>query len=70
MYKRKFCKGVSIRTLDELAKQKFIICNEKVYHCGWFMSWQFRLVKTFMDRGCLYYAVKVKEQEELREVKE
>lgn len=55
-YKRKYCKGDKIKSLDELAKQKFVYFYDKITHNGWFMSWQFRLAKHFLERGCLFYA--------------
>lgn len=58
MYKRKYSKGKQITSLDELAKQDFIFVFDKITHGGWFMSWQFRLAKSYIDRGCLYYAIK------------
>ena len=57
MYKRKYSKGKQITSLDELAKQDFIFVFDKITHGGWFMSWQFRLAKSYIDRGCLYYAI-------------
>lgn len=55
-YKRKFVKGDPITSLDELVKQEWIYVFDKITHNGWFMSWQFRMAKTFMDRGYLFYA--------------
>lgn len=55
-YKRKFVKGDQITSLDELVKQEWIYVFDKITHNGWFMSWQFRMAKTFMDRGYLFYA--------------
>lgn len=54
--------GGKIRTLDELARQEFIFFssknNPKLYHRGWFMSWQLRYVELYIRWGYLYYAVK------------
>lgn len=54
--------GGKIRDLDELAKQEFIFFssknNPKLYHRGWFMSWQFRVAARYIRWGYLYYAVK------------
>ena len=55
-YKRKYRKGDPITSLDELSKQEFIYFFDKITHRGWFMSWQFRMAKQFIERGCLYYA--------------
>lgn len=57
-YKRKYRKGEKITSLDELAKQEFIYCYDKITHAGWFISWQFRLAIQYIQRGCLYYAEK------------
>ena len=58
-YKRKYRKGGTITSLDELSKQEFVYFYHKITHCGWFMSWQFRMAKLFIDRGCLYYAERI-----------
>lgn len=54
--------GGKIRALDELARQEFIFFssknNPKLYHCGWFMNWQFRVAARYIRWGYLYYAVK------------
>jgi hypothetical protein len=60
--KRKYRKGKPITSLDELSKQEFIYVFDKVTHCGWFMSWQFRLAKQFLERGFLYYAEKASDE--------
>ena len=61
-YKRKYRKGKQITSLDELSKQKFIYQGQQILHCGWFMSWQFRLAKMYMERGWLYLAEKVDDE--------
>ena len=47
--------GGPIRALDELARQEFIFFssknNPKLYHCGWFMSWQFRVAARYIRWG-------------------
>ena len=62
-YKRKYRKGEKITSLDELVKQEFIYFFDKITHNGWFMFWQFRMTKRFLDRGFLYYAERIKEGE-------
>lgn len=57
-YRRKYRKGERITSLDELSKQEFVYFFNKITHCGWFMSWQFRLAKRYIDQGWLYYAEK------------
>lgn len=56
-YKRKYRKGKRIYSLDELAKQEWIYVFDKITHNGWFMSWQFRMAQSFLQRGNLYYAL-------------
>lgn len=63
-YKRKYRRGEVITSLDELAKQEFIYWHNKIYHAGWFMSWQFRMAKRFIDAGSLYYAVSTADEKE------
>lgn len=63
MSKRKYRKGGKITSLDELAKQEFVYFFDKITHCGWFCSWQFRLVQRYIERGMLYYAVREGEKE-------
>lgn len=62
-YKRKYRKGKQITSLDELAKQEFVYFFDKITHYGWFMSWQFRMAKNFMERGILFYAERTDEVE-------
>lgn len=61
-YKRKYKRGERITSLDELSKQEFIYFFDKITHHGWFMSWQFSLAKRYIERGMLYYAVKIDEE--------
>ena len=57
-YIRKYRKGDKITSLDELAKQEFIYCHDKITHNGWFMSWLCRHAMMYIERGILYYAIK------------
>lgn len=41
---RKFNRGEKIRSLDEICTQDFIWWKNKVYHKGWFRSWQFQFL--------------------------
>jgi hypothetical protein len=63
-YKRKFRKGEKITSLDELAKQEFVYFSDKITHHGWFCSWQFSLAKKYIERGYLYYAERITEDEQ------
>lgn len=62
-YKRKYRKGGKITSLDELAKQEFIYFFDKITHAGWFTSWQVRLAQRYVERGCLYYAERIVDNE-------
>ena len=62
-YKRKYRKGDKITSLDELAKQDFIYVFHKITHHGWFGSWQFSLAWRYIERGCLYYAERITDDE-------
>lgn len=57
-YKKKYHPGEKIYSLDELNKQKFIYCNGKILHEGWFKSWPFRLARYYIECGSLRYAIK------------
>lgn len=59
----KYKPGRRIDTFDDLIKQELIIFRpypegrySKVYHRGWFMSWQIQMVMQLIARGCLYTA--------------
>ena len=55
-YKRKYRKGKRITSLDDLSNQEFIYFFNKITHKGWFMSWQFRLAQSYIERGYLWFA--------------
>ena len=57
-YKKKYCKGEQITSLDELMKQEFVFCCDKITHRGWFGSWQLSWVARMLDGRKLFYAVK------------
>ena len=63
-YKRKYRRGEQITSLDELAKQELVYFYDKIYHHGWFASWRFREVKNYVQRGCLYYAEMITDNEQ------
>lgn len=54
MSKRKYVRGDSIRSFDELEQQTFIMFHNKVLHIGFWGSWQYRMLKTMINRGVLY----------------
>ena len=63
MSNRKYERGEHIESLDELAKQDLVYMDHKVYHRGWFGSWQFRLLAGMVGKsGRLYYAIPKEEK--------
>ena len=64
---RKYKKGKQIRSISEYEistkingqKMFWIACGPQGYvrHVGWIESWQYRLLKQFIDNGYLYEAV-------------
>ena len=64
-YKRKYKPGETIKSLDELSEQEFVYIHEKIYHCGWWASMQFRLVKRLMDEGHIRKAERIGEDGKL-----
>lgn len=61
---RKYQKGEKITSLDELAKQEFAYIGEKIYHWGWFMSMQARLLDMYIKKDWVYKAVKKEKNNE------
>lgn len=55
---RKYRQGGTIRSLDELARQEFVYFRDKIYHKGWFGSWQLMWCEARIKFGELRYAVK------------
>lgn len=64
MGKRKFRPGGKIISLDEVARQEHIYFYDKIYHRGWFKSWQFGCMAAYLQQGVLRYAVREEEQHE------
>ena len=64
-YKRKYQPGNVISSLDELASQELVYIHGKIYHCGWWASMQFRLVKILMYGGHIRKAERIGEDGEL-----
>lgn len=68
MSKRKWQRGDLITSLDELNKQELIWYDfgggrGKVYHAGWWKSWQFHTLCIHLE-GRRLYTVKPTEPEE------
>lgn len=55
----KYQQGKQITTLDELVKYEFIYLRHKVYHAGWWKSWQFRDIEQLLRQGKLYKAERI-----------
>ena len=62
-YKQKYQKGEPITSIDELMTQDFVYFYDKITNRGWFGSWQLRLARSYIQRGCLYYAERIDENE-------
>lgn len=67
--REKYRVGERITSLEALKEPDYIyLCIEnrrpKLYHMGWYMSWQFRVVCRYMDLGYIYEAVKVQGRSE------
>ncbi len=61
MSAKMYIRGRRIKSLDELMRQPFVIHQPpnapgfaKVYHRGWFSSWQLHMAKCWIDAGSLY----------------
>lgn len=54
----RYREGKPITSIDELMKQDFIYFRHKLYHKGWFGSWQLRFAKRYIDK--MSYAEKAK----------
>lgn len=58
----KYIIGERINSLDELVQCDLVYFVatgfKKVYHRGWFMSWQLHMVKDMVDHGYIYKAIK------------
>lgn len=62
-YKRKYRKGAKITSLDELVKQECVYCYGRIVQNGWFCSWQVRTAEAYIQRGMVYYAERIGENE-------
>lgn len=56
--RRKYTKGESIHSFDELLEQKFVYVNGKIYHIGWVKSWQIQMADCYLKRNLVYKAIK------------
>ena len=64
----KYIIGERIKSLDELVECDLVYFvatgYKKIYHRGWFMSWQIHMAQKMIDHGYLYRAERRKENEE------
>ena len=58
----KYKKGELITSFDILAQQEFVYIGAKIYHKGWFMSMQARLLDMYIKKNWVYMAIR-KEQD-------
>ena len=56
MSRRKYKVGKKITSLDELIKQEFVYIYSKIYHQGWWKSYQFNYIIGCLARGVIYKA--------------
>lgn len=56
---KSFEAGEPLRSLNEIAEQEFVFCNGKLYHNGWFMSWQARSLFHLAKAGKILRAKKI-----------
>ena len=54
---KRYTEGEPIYSLDEIAKQEFIFSHGKLYHKGWFMSWQARSLMMLASAGYIRKAI-------------
>lgn len=59
MKKRKLQQGPLITSLDQLARCEWVIIHGKPYNRGWVASWQFRMVKAYVDSGRAYEGIRL-----------
>ena len=57
MITRQWAKGNVITTFDRFDEQEYIWVHGKVYHHGWFKSWQYRYVSDLVKSGQVYEVV-------------
>jgi hypothetical protein len=60
----KYIKGEQIKNFNEFLKQEFIYHQQKLLHRGWFLSWNVMFAANQINNGNLYYAIKIKKENE------
>lgn len=59
---RKYKQGEVVTNLNEVIGEEFIYFNHKIYHRGWFGSWQLRWIEEQIRRGTIKKAIRVEEE--------
>lgn len=62
-YKRKYLKGAKIESLNGIENEIYIYLDNTIYHAGWWQSWRYRDLLIYMQRGRLFYAERIDENE-------
>lgn len=55
---RKYEKGEIVTNISEIAGEEFIYFHNKIYHKGWWQSWQYIFIIKAISVGVLYKAKK------------
>lgn len=53
-------KGEQVKDIGEISGEEFIYFRHKIYHRGWFESWQYRWLRLQVQQGNIWKAVKIK----------
>lgn len=61
---KRYQKGKRVTNINQLEGTEFIYFMDKVYHHGWWGSWQYRLLKTWIERGAIWKAIKIEEDKD------
>ena len=56
MSEAKYRKGGQITSLDQIATQEYIFCQDQIIHREWFMSWLFGYANSILKAGLLFRA--------------
>ncbi len=60
--KRKYKRGETITSLDELTTQEFVYFDNKIYHIAWVYGWRIGWVGYRIKQGRLRKAIKKEEE--------
>ena len=62
-YKRKYRKGAKIESLNDIENEIYIYLDNTIYHAGCWQSWRYRDLLIYMQRGRLFYAERIDDNE-------